>query len=292
MGRGGERLAQIASPRSAPWDQMLVSKEAPGWGKGLGRFSLLPDTHAHLDASVFAADLDAVLGRAQEAGVDRILAVGTDLASSHAALALASRFEIVYAAIGIHPHNAAQFEEEADEARGLLTERKVVAVGEIGLDYYRDWVPPETQRVAFREQVRWAEARGLPVSVHNREADADVLAVLAGSSTRAILHCFSGSWEFARAALDASLYLSFGGNLTFPNAHALRGVAGKVAIDRALLESDSPLLAPQRWRGKRNEPAYLVATLEALAEAQNMSVSTAAETVSETASILFSWRAL
>jgi len=231
-----------------------------------------------------------VVARAEQAGVDRILAVGSDLGSSCRALHLAQRFGCVYAAVGVHPHEADRFEDEAEGVRALLRESKVVAVGEIGLDYYRKVVDKDRQMMAFREQARWARDAGLPASVHNREADADVLEVLSETGARGVLHCFSGSWAFARAALDAGLFLSFAGNLTYPKAADLRDVAAQAPGDRLLVETDSPVLAPQRWRGKRNEPAYVVATLDLLAAERRVPPPDLADQITANADGLFSWR--
>jgi TatD DNase family protein len=197
---------------------------------------------------------------------------------------------MVYAAVGIHPHEASHFAREAADVRSLLSEGKVVAVGEIGLDYHRDWVAGADQRTAFVEQVQWARDRDLPVSVHNRDADVDVLAILRQQGVRGVLHCFSGSWDFARSALDASMHLSFAGNLTYPKAADLREVAAKVPLDRTLIETDAPVLAPQPWRGRRNEPAFILATLEALAQVRGVSASCLATCVSRNADSLFAWR--
>jgi TatD DNase family protein len=251
---------------------------------------LLPDTHAHLDSAAFDGDRDDVVQRALDAGVDRILAVGSDLESSKKSIEIASRYEPVYAAVGIHPHEAQTFKQDADRLRALLSHPKVVAVGEIGLDYYRSTASRENQQKAFRQQLGWARTEGLPVSVHNRAADSDVLTLLIEAQVAGILHCFSGTWEFGRTAIDAGMVISFAGNLTFPKADTLREVAGNVPIDRVLLETDSPVLAPQTWRGRRNEPAYVVATLATLAAAQDKPPDLVSEAISSTADRLFAWR--
>ena len=238
---------------------------------------------------MFERDLDAVLARARDAGIDRILAVGTDLASSLRSLSLAQQYDIVYAAVGVHPHEASKFSEEGQSVQALLDEEKVVAVGEIGLDYYRNSAPREQQLLAFREQVRWAADRDLPVSVHNRSADCDVLQVLTSSGAKTVLHCFSGSWAFARRALDAGFSLSFAGNLTFPKADELREVAAQVPADKLLLETDAPALAPQKRRGKRNEPSYLLSTIETLASVRNIGIWSLSEQINRNADEMFAW---
>jgi TatD DNase family protein len=251
---------------------------------------MVPDTHAHLDASVFSADLDEVIARAQEAGVDRILAVGSDLESSRRALAIAHKYDPVYAAIGIHPHEAWRFRDEAKAIEELLREEKVVAVGEVGLDYHRDLSPRDEQMVTFREQVRWSVELGLPLSVHNRSADDDILEVLSSGGATAVLHCFSSSSEFAAAALQYDVYVSFAGNLTYPKASALREVAREIPLERLLVETDAPVLAPQTWRGRRNEPAHVSATLEVLSAVRDLPSEVMARRISENADMIFHWR--
>lgn len=240
---------------------------------------------------MFSDDLEEVLNRASEAGVDRILTVGTDFRTSCIAVDVARRYEAVYAAIGIHPHEVSWFDEQAEPVRVLLDEEKVVAVGEIGLDYVRSEASRDAQTFAFRTQMEWAHQRNLPVSVHNRDADADVLGIVQEFGATAILHCFSGSPNFARAALASGCYLSFAGNITFPKADEVRASATCVALDRMLVETDSPVLAPQAWRGRRNEPAHVVATADCLAGLRGMSSGSLAMTVSANADRLFGWRA-
>jgi TatD DNase family protein len=239
---------------------------------------------------MFERDLDAVLARAREAGIDRILTVGTDLASSLRSVSLAQQYDILYAAVGVHPHEATRFRAEGESVRALLDEPKVVAIGEIGLDYYRSAAPRTEQLLAFREQVRWATDRDLPVSVHNRSADSDVLGVLSTSGARTVLHCFSGSEDFAHRALNAGFSLSFAGNLTFPKAAELRKVAANVPADKLLVETDAPALAPQIRRGKRNEPSLLLVTVEALASLRSVAPRSLSEQLNRNADELFAWR--
>ncbi|MGI8968280.1 MAG: TatD family hydrolase [Chloroflexota bacterium] len=250
---------------------------------------MLPDTHAHLDAVEFAEDCDVVIARAVVAGVSPILAVGSDLSSSRRAVELAARHPMVFAAVGTHPHEADRFVAQAPELRDLLAADKVVAVGEIGLDYYRDGVDRDTQREAFAEQLRWASELHLPVSVHNRDADDDVLAAVAASGVLAILHCFSGSRAFAGRALLLGCYLSLAGNLTFKRADDLRVVASNLPGDRLLVESDAPVLAPQQWRGRRNEPAHVAATAQTLADVRGVSNAEMEKTLAANAATVFNW---
>jgi TatD DNase family protein len=214
------------------------------------------DTHAHLDA--LDEDPAEVVARAREAGVTRILTVG-----AAQAVELAERFDDVYAVVGVHPHEAAT--GDLDEIRRLQDHPKVVAVGEIGLDWFRDYAPADAQRYMFESQLGLAAELGKPVVIHTRAADEDTLAALSGFEGTVVLHCFS-SPHLLPTALERGWYVSFAGNLTYKNAPDLRIAATQVPGDRILAETDCPYLAPQPVRGRRNEPAYVVHTLAALAE--------------------------
>jgi TatD DNase family protein len=227
--------------------------------------------------------------RAHAAGVDRILAVGEDLATSRRAVALAMEYEAIYAAVGIHPHRAQQFHDERREVERLLDEDKVVAVGEIGLDWLRNSATREAQLEAFDEQLQWASERNIPVSVHNRGADADVLRGLQRLPVTAVLHCFDGTWDLASRALKGNHFISFAGNLTFKRSDELREVAKRVPADRLLVETDSPALSPQPWRGRRNEPAQVLETARLLAELQGCSLETLSAELSHNAQNVFGW---
>jgi TatD DNase family protein len=219
------------------------------------------DSHAHLDA---LDDPDAAVERALAAGVTRIVTVGTGIDSCRAALALADRHEGVYAALGIDPHQASTPEaERVGELRELLHHPKAVAVGETGLDYFHDFARPEDQRALFDAQLELAAALEKPVVVHSRDADEETLAVLGGFDGTVVLHCFS-SPGLGPTARERGYYASFAGNVTYPKAAELRESAALVAPDRILAETDAPYLAPQPVRGRRNEPAYLAHTVEAL----------------------------
>jgi TatD DNase family protein len=225
------------------------------------------DTHAHLDAFEDAA---AVLERARAAGVERVVTVGTSVESCRAALALCEREDGVFAALGLHPHEAgAVGERELDELRALLEHPKAVAVGETGLDYYRDLAPRDRQADVFGAQAELAVELGKPLVVHTRAADEDTVAALSRlpAELPVVLHCFSSS-ELLEPALARGWYVSFAGNVTFPKAPELRWAAGRVPPERLLAETDSPYLAPQPVRGRQNEPAYVVHTVAALAEAR------------------------
>ncbi len=225
------------------------------------------DTHAHLDAC--AEPAAAVLARARAAGVDRVVGVGSGIGSCRAQLAVAEREPGVLCALGIHPHQAGTDEaRRLDELRDLLRHDRAVAVGETGLDHYRDLAPRPAQLRLFEAHLALAEELGLPVVVHNRDADDDTLAALEGFAGTVILHCFSSPGLLA-AALDRGYYVSFAGNATFPKAAELRAAATAVPADRILVETDSPYLAPQPVRGRANEPANVVHTIACLAAARN-----------------------
>lgn len=223
------------------------------------------DTHAHLTA---LEDPDEAVARAAEAGVTRILTVGTDLDDCRRALDLAERHPGVYAILGIHPHEAARVAADAvREVCRMQNHEKAVAIGEIGLDWFRDYAPRDDQRRLFDAQLSMAADIDKPVVIHTRAADEDTLAVLAGFDGTVVLHCFS-SPHMLPTALEQGWYVSFAGNATFPKAVDLRLAATQVPAERILAETDSPYLAPQPVRGKRNEPANVVHTLAALAQAR------------------------
>jgi TatD DNase family protein len=225
------------------------------------------DTHAHLDGF---ENVDEVVGRARKAGVTRIVAVGTGVESCRATLALTDRYEGVYAALGIHPHQAGDATDvDMDELRALLSHPRAVAVGEAGLDYYRDWAPRDRQDEVFRAQIALAAETGKALVVHTRSAEADTATALqeAPAALRVVLHCFSSA-GLLDPALEHGWYVSFAGNVTYPKAPELRWAAAQVPADRLLAETDSPYLAPQPVRGRRNEPAHVLHTLAALAHAR------------------------
>jgi TatD DNase family protein len=220
------------------------------------------DTHAH----VAQADADAILARAREAGVGRVILVATSIEGAHEALGIADRHDGVYASLGIHPHNAADGDAgRLDELRELLGHERAVAVGETGLDYFRNYAPHEAQRALFARQLGLAAELGKPVVIHTRAADEDTLAALLPFEGVVVLHCFS-SPPLLEPALERGWYVSFAGNVTYPKAPELRAAAARVPRDRLLAETDSPYLPPQPVRGRRNEPAQVVHTLATLAE--------------------------
>ena len=246
---------------------------------------MLIDSHCHLDDKQFDPDRDAVIQRALEAGVERMMAIGTgdgppDL---EAALRLARRHDFIYATVGVHPHDAAKATPETFAAlEALATDTKVLAIGEIGLDYHYDFSPRNVQREVFVEQLKLAGRAGKPIVIHTREAWDDTLLVLREHwSGGGIIHCFSGGPGEARQALDLGFHLSFGGVLTFPKADALREAARLGPEDRLLVETDAPYLAPVPKRGKRNEPAFMLETARRLAEVRGVAPERIAEVTTE-----------
>jgi TatD DNase family protein len=228
------------------------------------------DTHAHLDACEEPAD--ALIERARAAGVDRIVAVGSGIESCRAALTVAERREGIYAALGVHPHQAGNAEAgRLSELRELLAHELAVAVGETGLDYHRDYAPRDRQRGLFVAELELAAELGKAVVVHSRAADDDTVAALAAFSGTVVLHCFS-SPALLEVALERGYYVSFAGNVTYPGAYDLRGCARAVPPNRILAETDSPYLSPQPRRGRPNEPANVLHILAALAEARGEEV--------------------
>jgi TatD DNase family protein len=224
------------------------------------------DTHAHLD---LCEDSAAAVERARAAGVTRVLTVGTGPGSWPAALALAERHEGVAAVLGIHPHEAgAAADEDLDELRRLQGDGRCVAVGEAGLDFYRDYAPRDAQRRLFVRTIELASELAKPLVVHTRAADEETVSLLAGFEGTVVLHCFS-SPPLLRAAVDRGYYVSFAGNVTYPKAGELRAAAREVPADRILAETDTPYLAPQPRRGRPSEPADVVHTLRALAETRH-----------------------
>jgi TatD DNase family protein len=222
------------------------------------------DTHAHVDAC--ADPPEQIVERARAAGVARILSVGTTVDGSRAALALADRHDEVYAIVGIHPHEAGDV-DGVEGLRELLAHPRAVGVGETGLDFYRDYAPRDRQRRLFEQHLELARELAKPVVIHNRAADAEVMDRLASFDGVVVLHCFSYP-SALRAALDRGYYVSFAGNVTYKNASDLRVAATQVPAERLLTETDSPYLAPQPVRGRPNEPANVVHTLAALAQAR------------------------
>jgi TatD DNase family protein len=253
--------------------------------------SMLFDTHLHLDDERLQSDLEGVLKRAREAGVMHFLTVATDEESSYAAIAIASSFAQVYAAVGIHPQEAESADAEVmAEIRRLARHPKVVAIGETGLDHSRGDASHRQQEELFRQHIEIAQELAIPLVVHCREAHGDALRILNGKDVRVIWHCFSGSPEFARECIRRGHYISIAGPVTFRNAHRLPEVARAIPLEHLLLETDSPYLAPEPYRGRPNEPAYLPLVARRVAELRGMSVDDLARATTENALRVFNLR--
>ena len=249
----------------------------------------LIDTHAHLADEKLYPDVDAILGRARAAGIQAVVAIGTDAEDSGVVASLAARFPDVYASAGVHPHAADRATPDAFSAvRALLAHPRVVAVGETGLDYHYDFSPRIVQREAFLRHLELSRETGKPVVVHAREADDDLIALLreAGQGTTGILHSFSGGATLLDAALELGWYASFSGMVTFRNFTGAE-LARRVPDDRLLVETDAPYLAPVPHRGRTNEPAFVADTARALAELRGVSADVLAATTTENARRLF-----
>jgi TatD DNase family protein len=249
------------------------------------------DSHAHLEMEVFDGDRDAVVGRAAAAGLKAIITVGTTLPDCKKAASLARLYPIVHAAVGIHPHEVKGIDAGTyDALRFLARQEKVVAIGEIGLDFFYDLSPREVQLRRFAEQLDLALELDLPVIIHDREAHAETLTTLRQWKGRlqGVLHCFSGDQAMARECLALGFYLSVAGPVTYRKSEQLRAVAREIPAERLLIETDSPYLAPQLYRGKRNEPAYVVETARCLAEIRGMAAGELERLTEENARRLFS----
>lgn len=231
------------------------------------------DTHAHLDDPRFQEDFPEVLQRAQSSGITRILNVGYDVPSSEHSCQLAETYGFVYAAIGVHPHDAQDTSNSTwDTLLNLAKEPKVLAWGEIGLDYYRDLSPRSIQKEVFIRQIELADQAGLPIIIHNRDAHGDMMQIVQDHPPKhgGVFHCYSGSWEMAKVLLRLGFYLSFAGPLTYKNNKQTVEVAVNVPLDRFLVETDAPYLTPEPHRGKRNEPAFVREVAARVAAAKNL----------------------
>ncbi|MBB5174918.1 TatD DNase family protein [Texcoconibacillus texcoconensis] len=240
-----------------------------------GDEKVLFDTHVHLNIDHFQEDLEEVITRAQDAGVERMLVVGFNEETIPRALELAETYDFMYAAVGWHPVDAIDMtEEHLAWIEECASHEKVVAIGEMGLDYHWDKSPADVQKKVFREQIALAKRVQLPIVIHNRDASEDIVAILKEENAHevgGIMHCFNSDQSIADACLDMGFYLSFGGPVTFKNAKNLKEVAKEVPLERMLIETDCPFLAPHPNRGKRNEPAYVKLVAEQLAELKGVS---------------------
>ena len=247
---------------------------------------MLVDSHCHLDFPDFEEDREAVLARAREAGIGTIVTISTRVRRYRELKALVEGHDRLYCSIGTHPHNAAEEPEvTADDLVAISADPKVVAIGEAGLDYHYDNSPRAAQRAGFLNHIAAARRTGLPLVIHAREADADIAAILIEETARgpfpAILHCFSSGRDLALVGIKLGLYVSFSGIVTFRNSAALRAIAAELPLDRLLVETDAPFLAPVPHRGRRNEPAFVTETAKVVASTRGISFETLAAATTE-----------
>lgn len=254
---------------------------------------MLIDSHAHIQGKEYAGEVEAVISRAREAGVETIVSVGGagDMSSNTEAVALAARFDNIYATVGMHPHDAKDVgADELQALQELAASPKVVAIGETGLDYYYNHSPHEVQRRVFSQFIHMARDTGLPIVVHERDAAPEAVDLLRNEGAgglRGVIHCFTGNYEAARAYLDLGFYLSFTGIITFKNAEPLREVVRQVPLERMFVETDSPFLTPVPHRGKRNEPAYVRFVAETVAKIKSLDLEEVARVTTNNVKDLF-----
>lgn len=252
---------------------------------------MLFDTHVHLNAEQFNDDLQEVIERAQAEGITEMVVVGFDRPTITKAIELCETYDFIYASVGWHPVDAIDMQpEDLEWLRELSAHPKVVAIGEMGLDYHWDKSPKEIQKEVFRQQIQLAKEVKLPIIIHNREATADIVEILrveGAAEVGGIMHCYSGSVEIAKECIDMNFYISLGGPVTFKNAKKPKEVAEAVPLERLLIETDCPYLAPHPYRGKRNEPAYVRLVAEQIAELKGISYEEVAKTTTENAKKLF-----
>lgn len=231
------------------------------------------DTHCHLEMDAFDEDREDVIKRAREAGLDAIITIGSDFEGCRGAVELANKYDFIYAAVGIHPHDAKDFNEDIfSQIKEWSKNKKVAAIGEIGLDYHYDHSPRDVQKDVFKKQLYYAKEANLPVIVHSREAKRDTLKILEESGiAKGVMHCFSGDMEMAERAMGMGFYISIAGPVTFKNANKLRDIARAIPDDYLLIETDAPYLTPEPLRGERNEPAFVVHTARFIAELRGIS---------------------
>lgn len=255
---------------------------------------MLFDTHAHLNAEQFDEDRDEVIARARENGVSTIVNVGFNRETIPTTLELAEKYDFIYAVVGWHPQDAINMKEHDLEWLEELTKHpKVVGLGEMGLDYYWDTSPRDVQAEVFRKQIRLARKLQMPIVIHDRDAHQDIIDILReekAGEVGGIMHCFSGSYELAKMALDMNFYISFGGPLTFKNAKKPKEVAAQIPLDRILIETDCPYLTPHPFRGKRNESAYVKYVAEEMAQIHGLPFEELAKLTADNARRLFNIR--
>ena len=255
---------------------------------------MLIDTHCHLDFPDFAEERDAIIARAHGSGVKQMVTISTRVRKLDGLLAITERYPSVFCSVGTHPNNAGdELDVQTEDLVRLSNAHpKIVAIGEAGLDYFYDTQTPADQKTGLIRHIAAARQTGLPLVIHSRSADDDMIEILTTESGKGafpfILHCFSSGAELARTGVELGGYVSFSGILTFPKSEDLREIAKSVPLDRLLVETDAPYLAPKRWRGKRNEPSYLVNTAEVLAECKGVSYEEIARITTENALRIFS----
>ena len=247
------------------------------------------DSHAHLEYSNYEADFSEVLARAKEAKIELILNIGTTLEHCKQGLEVAQSYPHIFASVGIHPHDANKVPDDyLDQLKAFTKNPKVKAIGEIGLDYYYEHSPKEIQLQRFEEQVRLAKDLALPMSIHCRDAFQDCFNILNKASYfHGVFHCFTGTQEEAKKALELGFYISFSGIVTFKKSQALQEVVKHVPLEKMLIETDSPFLAPEPHRGKRNEPAFVVLTAQKIADLKNIPLETVAQKTTHNTKTLF-----
>lgn len=251
---------------------------------------MLIDSHAHLDMEDFDADRDLVIRRARQGGVERIVTIGIDLNSSKKAIEIAKKYEFVYATVGCHPHNANEADaRDLEKLRDLASEPKVVAWGEIGLDFFRRHSSPDKQVKAFERQLDIAFEQGLPVIIHDRDAHTELLRILKKRKRlyRGVIHCFSGNYDLAMAVVEMGFCISFPGTVTYKNAADTQTAASRIPLERLLVETDCPYLTPVPHRGKRNEPLFVNHTAEKIAQLRQMEFKQLSEATSANTIRLF-----
>ncbi|MGM7724488.1 TatD family hydrolase [Metabacillus sp. Hm71] len=252
---------------------------------------MLFDTHAHLNAVQYEEDIVEVIQRAKAENVTHIVVVGFDKETITKAMELTNQYDMIYAAVGWHPVDAIDMtDEDLAWIKELTSHPKVVAIGEMGLDYYWDKSPKDVQKEVFRKQIQLAKEVQLPIIIHNRDATEDVVKILneeKASEVGGIMHCFTGSLEVAKQCMDMNFYLSFGGPVTFKNAKKPKEVVKEIPMERLLIETDCPYLTPHPFRGKRNEPSYVKYVAEQIAELRGISIEEVATKTSDNAKKLF-----
>jgi TatD DNase family protein len=248
---------------------------------------MLIDSHAHLEMPDFKKDLEAVIQRAKESGVEYIFTVGTEKKDWKRAVEIADSHPLIYAILGVHPHNAKEIDDQTyPTLKKLCRNGKVKAYGEIGLDFFRNLSPRDIQLKRFREQIGLAKELDLPIVIHDREAHRETLEILKSEKAEesgGIIHCFSGDYEMAKACLDMGFYISIPGSITFKNAEGSREIVERIPLESLLVETDAPFLTPEPFRGKRNEPSYVRYTAQKVAEIKKVSFEKVAEITTQNA---------